>query len=454
MSNNGNVVAGLRPYPAYKESGVPWLGKVPEHWEVRRGKWLFRSRKQINSDLRCSNVLSLTLRGVVNNDPDDPEGMVPKDYRTYQLFSKGDLVFKLIDLENIKTSRVGLVHEDGIMSSAYVRAIPVHSGIQRFFYHQYYDLYQRAIFNQLGAGVRSTLGPKDLLEIPVTFPDVSEQAQIADYIDWIDGQIRQYIRAKQRVIKALEQERLAMTENALLSKACHEVRIREAARRIERPISRKGDEVYTPLGLYNRGRGIFQKEPTKGSLLGDSTFFWVADGDLVLSGQFAWEGAIALAGKKDNGCVVSHRYPILRGREGLLESVFLLSYLQTGWGQLLLDHHSRGAAGRNRPLNIRSLIKEKIPVPPLYMQLPITEHFHLEVLEREGISLLTAMLRDFRTRLFADVVTGKLDIRGIEVGNPEEQVTIKRTSEDESLDQLADLEGESEPGAEPEENDE
>ena len=117
------MIDGINPYPAYKDSGVPWLGSVPEHWVVGRGKWLLGHKKDLNADGRQTNILSLTLRGVVNNDPDNPEGLVPKDYRTYQRFEKGDLVFKLIDLENLRTSRVGLVHEDGIMSSAYVRLV-------------------------------------------------------------------------------------------------------------------------------------------------------------------------------------------------------------------------------------------------------------------------------------------------------------------------------------------
>src|SRR5262245_18861372 len=94
-----------KPYPVMKNSGVPWLGEVPEHWSLCRGKWLFRNEKEINADRQYTNVLSLTLRGVVNNDPDDPEGLVPRDYGSYQFFAKGDLVFKLIDLENLRTSR-------------------------------------------------------------------------------------------------------------------------------------------------------------------------------------------------------------------------------------------------------------------------------------------------------------------------------------------------------------
>ena len=77
---------------------------------------------------------------------------------------------------------------------------------------------------------------------------------------------------------------------------------------------------------------------------------------------------MALAGEEDDGCVASHRYPVFRGKPDLVESAYLLSFFRTGWGQLLLDHHSRGAAGRNRPLNATSLMKERVPVPPLPVQ--------------------------------------------------------------------------------------
>ena len=204
------MIDGLGPYPTYKSSGVPWVGDVPGHWEVSRGKWLFRHRKDLNADGRQTAVLSLTLRGVVDNDPKRPEGLVPADYRTYQRFQTGDLVFKLIDLENIRTSRVGLVHKDGIMSSAYVRLVSQHDGIQRYFFRQYFDLYNREVFNQLGAGVRSTLGPTDLLELPVLVPSATEQAAIVRFLDYADTRVRRYIGEKQRLIQLLEEEKGAL----------------------------------------------------------------------------------------------------------------------------------------------------------------------------------------------------------------------------------------------------
>jgi type I restriction enzyme S subunit len=166
----------MKAYPAFKDSDVTWLGSIPDHWSILRGKWAFKTKKQINVGGIYTNILSLTLRGVVNNDPDNPEGLVPKDYATYQFFEKGNLVFKLIDLENLRTSRVGLVHEDGIMSSAYVRLVSSDKNNNiKYFYYYYFTLYQQGIYNQLGAGVRSTLTPTDLLEISVPVPYRAEQ---------------------------------------------------------------------------------------------------------------------------------------------------------------------------------------------------------------------------------------------------------------------------------------
>ena len=146
------------------------------------------------------------------------------------------------------------------------------------------------------------------------------------------------------------------------------------------------------------------------SLLGDSDFFWVNEGDLVISGQFAWEGAISIANATTSGCVASHRYPILKGKPDILNTKFLLAFFQTDWGQFLLDQHSRGAAGRNRPLNKRTLLKEKIPVPPLESQLRIAELLNLESTLREQTERSKAMLQEYRTRLIAEVVTGQLDV--------------------------------------------
>jgi type I restriction enzyme S subunit len=142
---------------------------------------------------------------------------------------------------------------------------------------------------------------------------------------------------------------------------------------------------------------------------------------LVLSGQFAWEGAVALAKHEDSGCVASHRYPILRGKKDIAESAYLLSFFRTGEGHMLLDHHSRGGAGRNRPLNVLTLLKEKIPVPPLNIQREIADIVRQEQSINHIVLNQIVVLREFRARLISDVVTGKVDVRGLSVPEVSEE---------------------------------
>ena len=213
---NRAITRGLDSSVSLKSSKSSFIGKVPQHWKIVRSKYLFECMKEINFGMKNINVLSLTLRGVVNNDPENPEGLVPRDYATYQIVRKDDIIFKLIDLENFQTSRVGLVHEDGIMSSAYVRFSPITRKINvRFFYYQFYDFYMRRIFNQIGKGVRSTLGAPDLLNLPVCVPPLPEQNAIVKYINNTTTQIDDVAKCTNLEIALLREYRARLVADAV-----------------------------------------------------------------------------------------------------------------------------------------------------------------------------------------------------------------------------------------------
>lgn len=207
--------ATFQKYSAYKDSGVEWLGKIPKNWDVLPAKRFHKTKKEINKTRSNDNVLSLTLRGVVNNDLDNPEGLVPKDYATYQLFNENDLVFKLIDLENISTSRVGLVHESGIMSSAYIRLVTGEDTNPKYAYYYYYSLYKNEVFNKLGSGVRSTLGPNDLLNLQFLKPSLEEQTAIAAFLDDKTAKIDRAIAQKEKMITLLKERKQIIIQNAV-----------------------------------------------------------------------------------------------------------------------------------------------------------------------------------------------------------------------------------------------
>lgn len=178
------VTKGLNRNAAMKDSGVEWIGEIPLSWKVCRIQdWLYQN-KEINEERKEKNILSLTLNGVLRNDPENPIGLVPSDYASYQIFEKDDLVFKLIDLENTRTSRVGLVWERGIMSPAYIRLRPTEKVNVQFAYWVFIDWWNRDVFQNLGgSGVRSSLAPSELLKTNIVSPSLQEQQAVADFLD-------------------------------------------------------------------------------------------------------------------------------------------------------------------------------------------------------------------------------------------------------------------------------
>jgi len=446
----------LKPYPAMKDSGVPWLGEVPEHWDMRRGKWLFRHRKQINSDRSNSNVLSLTLRGVVNNDPDNPEGLVPKDYASYQLFHKGDLVFKLIDLENLRTSRVGLVHEDGIMSSAYVRLSPQKVVDIRFFFQQYFDLYQRGIYNQLGAGVRSTLGPTDLLELSVVVPLLYEQAAIVRYLNYMDRRIRRYIRIKQRLIKLLEEQKQAIIHRAVTRGLDPNVRLKPSG------VEWLGDVpehwVILPIkrAFISMDYGISESANDSGTIR-LLTMGNIKDGQVTIPGSggvasvvdtlllengdllFNRTNSSELVGKvglyRDSDLAVTFASYLVRMRPRSKHMPEYLNMLLNDISTLSIARRESIPSLHQSNLNPTRYGRLQIALPPLeeqreILQLILKRSYELDRAIATGHREI-ALLREYRTRLIADVVTGKLDVREVAALLPDE------ADEQEPIDEIA-----------------
>ena len=168
-----------------KDSGIEWIGEIPNSWTVRRGKTLFVNTKYIPGKLSSNyDRLSLTLKGVLPRKKDDSDGLQPKDFDTYQLLRENELVFKLIDLQNVSTSRVGLAHATGLVSPAYIVLHANEEILPAFAEKFYLMMWYREIFNSLGDnGVRSSLNVSDLLNIPVCYPKMEEQIFLTNYLD-------------------------------------------------------------------------------------------------------------------------------------------------------------------------------------------------------------------------------------------------------------------------------
>ena len=254
-------MAKFKRYDSYKNSGVEWLGEIPSHWEILKTKYVHKSIKFLNTNRICDNVLSLTLRGVVNNNIDNPEGLVPKDYATYQIFEKNDLVFKLIDLENISTSRVGIVHEKGIMSSAYIRLKIGKRSIPKFAYYYYYSLYINNVYNSIGCGVRSTLNPTDLLNIKFPLPPKDEQEKIALYLDEKIAKIDASISGKEKFIELLKEQKQIIINDAVTKGLNKNAKFKNSGVEWLGQIPSHWEVVRLgSLGIFSKGNGISRNE--------------------------------------------------------------------------------------------------------------------------------------------------------------------------------------------------
>lgn len=176
-----------KPERAMKDSGVEWIGEVPEEWSVSKVKYNFSTFKKIpGKESEKYERLSLTMNGVKHREKWTAEGLQPKDFMSYQLLRKGDLVFRLIDLQNpSKSRRVALSHDTGLISPAYTilhadnnKMLPEYAEMF-FLMMSYLD-----VFNALGScGVRSSINNAELMKISVLVPPLAEQQQIADYLD-------------------------------------------------------------------------------------------------------------------------------------------------------------------------------------------------------------------------------------------------------------------------------
>lgn len=102
------MIADLEPYPEYKESGLPWLGRVPGHWEVRPAFGAFVQNHERNHGMKEKIVLSLSYGRIVIKPAEKLHGLVPESFETYQIVNPGDIVIRTTDLQNDHTSqRVG-----------------------------------------------------------------------------------------------------------------------------------------------------------------------------------------------------------------------------------------------------------------------------------------------------------------------------------------------------------
>lgn len=211
------VTRGLDPHVELKETNIPWLGQIPAHWNVNPLFKYVKENKRSNKGMVNENVLTLSY-GKIKEKNLDNGGLMPESFETYQIVKPGDIILRLTDLQNDKTSlRVGHSSFEGIITSAYVDISSVSYKSKYLYYLLHaYDLMK--IFYNLGAGLRQGMKFSDLKRLPAFGVEQDEQQQIIDYLESYERKTDELKQKIHTQITLLRERRTSLISHAVTGK--------------------------------------------------------------------------------------------------------------------------------------------------------------------------------------------------------------------------------------------
>lgn len=472
------MIADLNPYPAMKDSGVEWLGGVPEHWSILPGRVCFRSGEQLNVGLQETTVLSLSYGRIVVKPPERLHGLVPSSFETYQVVNPLDIVIRPTDLQNDRNSlRFGLSRHRGIITSAYLCFSATNRITPEYGYLLLHSYDLMKVFYGLGSGLRQNLDWTDFKYLPCCVPPHSDQTSIVQFLDHADRRIRRYLRAKQKLIALLEEQKQAIIHQAVTGQI--DVRTgkpyadyknsrvewlgqvpehwevaqlrRVAVDRCDGPFgSGLKSSHYTEDGirvvrLQNIGHGEFKDFDSAFisrkhySSLGDHS---VIPGDILVAGlgdDNHPAGRACVAPKNISPAMVKADCFRFRPDKNRVEPQFVALQL-TATAVAASALLSTGAT-RQRT-NLQSTSARAIGIPTVNEQCVVVGYIARAIsgicAAQDTARQEIVFLGEYRTRLIADVVTGKLDVREATVKLPKVDPLAEGDSND-TVDANVDL---------------
>lgn len=213
------VTKGLDKESSLKDSGIDWIGTVPEHWDIVPLIAVAKENKTKNEGMKCNNLLSLSYGNIIRKDIDTNFGLLPKSFEGYQIVHEGYVILRMTDLQNDKRSlRTGYATETGIITLAYIGLAPSEIINSRYFSYllHAYDLMK--IYYSLGAGLRQSLRFNDVKRLPVLLPSKEEQKEIVSYLDEKTGRIDETISDIKEQIEKLKDYRKMLIHEVVTGK--------------------------------------------------------------------------------------------------------------------------------------------------------------------------------------------------------------------------------------------
>lgn len=415
---------------SFKPSGVPWLGDVPTHWDVKPLWSMYRPKKVTGHPNETLLSVYRDYGVIEKSSRDDNRNRESEDLSGYQLVVNGDLV-----TNKMKTwqGSIAVSNIQGIVSPAYYVYQKLHSGNNGYFHHLFRSLPYITGYNSISKGIR--VGQWDLEAdkfrlFPVLIPPRQEQDAIVAHLERATTRVDALVAKKARFIELLREKRQAMVTHAVtkgldagvpmkVSSSASSVPVPEHWSVanfwiIATPISITGVpheplmSVYLDRGVipYTEGGGLVHK-PSE-SLEG---YQLVEPGNFVLNNQQAWRGSVGVSSYRG---IVSPAYLIFSLSDSIDPSFANYQFRERRFvDEMMLS--SQGVGDIQRQLKWPLLREAKVFLPPLEEQRRIVTYLDRATARIDTLIAKTErsieLLREHRTALVTAAVTGKIDLR-------------------------------------------
>jgi len=444
------MMKGLKPYPAYKDPKVPWLGNIPGHWEVLPGRAVFR---EINDrGYPDEQMLSVTItRGVLRQADLLTEGSKKdssnEDKSKYKLVRPGDLVYNKM---RAWQGAVGVSAYRGIVSPAYiVQRLKSSENLPRYMHFLLRTPFFASEAERWSYGITSdqwSLRAEDFKCIYFTLPPVAEQISILRFLNWAERRIRGVIRARKKRIKLLEEYKEALIHQVVTGQIDVQTgkpypaykpsgvewmgqlpehwevrRLKRIARlnpsRSEVPLAKRNEPaVFLPMErVGSDGRYDASEVHPMSALWNGFTYF--RRGDVIvakITPCFENGKGACLQDLPTSFGFGSTEFHVIRPLETVMAPYIYRVTTLSEFRRLGADEMT-GAAGQQR-VPVEFIANFQIPLPPQTEQTAIVEYLEAHTAKIDAAIAASRkeieLLREYLTRLISDVVTGKVDVRG------------------------------------------
>lgn len=451
----------MKAYSNYSATPLPWLSQIPSHWSLVRNKNIFQEVKEVvgeNAD--AYPLLSLTKKGIILRDVASGKGKFPKDFNTYKIVKRGDMVLCLFDIDETPRT-VGLSNFDGMLTGAYT-IFHVSNINSRYAYYYYLALDNVKAMRPLYSGLRKTINTSTFLGTKLPAPPREEQDQIVRFLDWKVSRVNQLINTRQKEIKAIGTMKCSMVSSAVTRGLNPDVSMKFSGvkwlgdipahwqtiklRQLLHPVSVK-NQPELPLLSVVREQGVIvrdvtDKEANHNYIPDDlSGYKVVKKGQFAMNKMKAWQGSYGISNYTG---IVSPAYFIF---DVLFDNLEYFHYAIRS--KVYVNFFAQASDGiRVGQWDLQMDKMKEIPfiVPPTDEQTAIVDYINRMLPQYdaaiEKLTVEVETLEEYKTKLIADVVTGKIDVRDVKI--PEYEFVdedIDSDSEDENdLDDIEEQE--------------